>query len=80
MKLSEKGFNKSVNNLIHLRKLEFEPSDFEDCVVLTLEEAKKLYLDLFALSDMQPIPVERFYAWKKFKDQIEEQKKRHEAK
>ena len=48
MKLSEKGFNKIVNNLLHLRKLEFKPDDFEGgcCqngkshVVLTIEEAE----------------------------------------
>ena len=48
MKLSEKGLGKiqkwqstvALGFPMHPREIDFEPDDFEDCVVLTVEEAK----------------------------------------
>ena len=53
MKLSEKGFHKLVVAENLLDDPDFEQSDFEDCVVLTVEEAKKIlgFFDVVALCD-----------------------------
>ena len=62
MKLNSKGFNKLLdwafkckkdNAFLGNGKPEFEPDDFVDCVVLTIEEAKKVanaYEDLASIS------------------------------
>ena len=69
MKLNEKGFNKIVNNLLHLRKLEFESDDFKDgcCqngkghVTLTVDEAKALLRRIpeFKENGDWQLPIER---------------------
>ena len=46
MKLSKKGFNKIYDNVIEEQYdpmfLNFESNDFQDCVILTVKEAKEI--------------------------------------
>lgn len=81
MKLSEKGLEKVQNySSVDFEIEGFEPDDFEDCVVLTLEEAEKFYLDLVALIALQPISIDRlFFAWKKLKNPLKERGNKNET-
>lgn len=55
MKLSDKAvdaFVESGEGFTHPSKWNFEPTDFEDCIVLTLEEATEI-LDFLSYLDMR---------------------------
>lgn len=55
MKLTDKAvdaFVESGEGFTHPSKWNFEPTDFEDCVVLTLEEATEI-LDFLSYLDMR---------------------------
>ena len=79
MKLSEKGFEKLANKrkALECGLIKFEPNDFENAVVLTVEEAKTIEHCFSIFQKHFKLFEPEMKVWQELRKRIEQAEKGH---
>ena len=80
MKLTEKAVNDFIENgtgFTHPSKWDFEPTDFEDCVVLTVREAETIEHIIAIFQHYYNIFDGEMKVWQDLRKRIEEAEKKN---